>query len=78
MPLKKEEQKKPTFSVTITAETLDKVREVVYYTPGLTMSSFAEGALKLGFEELEKNGSSKFLIRALRAGKLLRTKQKDD
>lgn len=65
---------KKMITARIPADLLERVKNAVYYTPGLTMSDFAENAFLKALKELEENRGEAFPQRAgnIRKGRPIR------
>jgi hypothetical protein len=51
---------KQRFTVSINAESIEKARQAVYYTPGLTLSALVEKAMQTEIEEMERERGTPF------------------
>lgn len=55
-----EKVEKERVTIHVTSALIDKVRDAVYWTPGLTVASFAEDALSKALEGLAKKNGKPF------------------
>jgi len=58
--LKSSSAKKERFTVHLPGELIDRLRNAVYWTPGLTLASLAEEALIQAIDEIEKRNGEPF------------------
>lgn len=57
---KKKVSQKQRITVQISFDVIERVKNAVYWTPGLTLASLAEKALSNAVDQLEKEKKSKF------------------
>lgn len=53
-PIQKTSQAKQRITVQISVDVIDRVKNAVYWTPGLTLAALAEEALSVAVDKLEK------------------------
>ena len=70
MPRKPERPRKQRVTFQLPAELIEKARDAVYFTPGLTMSGLVEAALRSELAKAEKKRRKPF---PSRRGAILRT-----
>jgi hypothetical protein len=51
---------KQRFTVSINAESIEKARQAVYYTPGMTLSALVEKAIQTEIDTMEKERGEPF------------------
>lgn len=56
----KEKEKKQRITVQISMEVIERVKNAVYWTPGLTVAALAEEALSKAVDQLEEIREEKF------------------
>lgn len=59
-PAEPEKEPKERVTVLITSEIIERARDVVFWTPGLTVSQLLEDALLVEIEKLEKKRGKAF------------------
>jgi len=64
-------RRKQRLSVVVTADTLDRAKNAVYWTPGLTLAQLTETALQATLDALERQNGGPFAMRGgeLRGGR---------
>lgn len=67
-------KRKARFTTYLPAELLDRVKNAVYWTPGLTVSGLAEEAINAVLKKLEKTHGGQFATRSqpLKRGRRLK------
>lgn len=60
LPQKKSTPKKQRITVQISEEVIERVKNAVYWTPGLTLASLAEEAFAKAVDQLEKERKEEF------------------
>ncbi len=55
-----EKPNKQRFTMLLSGDLLERARNIVYWTPGITMVSLAEEGLKMVLERFEKERGSSF------------------
>jgi len=53
-------QKKQRITVQISVDVIERLKNAVYWTPGLTLASLAEDAFSKAVDDLEKEKEAKF------------------
>lgn len=59
-PQKKPKSRKQRITVQISEEVIERIKNAVYWTPGLTLASLAEEALAKAVDQLEKEKGAHF------------------
>lgn len=57
---KKSNKPKQRITVQISVDVIDRIKNAVYWTPGLTLASLAEDAFSKSVDELEENREAPF------------------
>jgi hypothetical protein len=60
---KKQKSSKQRITVQISVDVIERIKNAVYWTPGLTLASLAEDAFSKAVDQLEKEKESPFLKR---------------
>ena len=60
MPARVPTSVKERLTVHLSVQLIDRVKNVVYWTPGMTLAAFAESALENAVDEMERDRGERF------------------